>query len=240
MRPIVMLAAPAGEMVHTRFHECMIELVGYTLTQGINHYPDGIELARNTVSGSILPDLRHKLVREAQKQRCTHILFTDSDMMVPPEALIRLLQHDKDIVGVNYPMKVGRHQAPRPTGESLELKPLHTGVDTDGLEEVNYVATGFAMVKMSVFEALEIPWFLTPWNEKFQGYMTEDVYFMLYARHKGFKIYCDQSLSKEVFHVGQKWFHLDEVEGWDPSIAGQQPKAMTLTRKDIQNLPLAD
>ena len=42
---------------------------------------------------------RENIVMEAMKGDCTHILFVDSDMIFDGDALERLLERDKDIIG---------------------------------------------------------------------------------------------------------------------------------------------
>ena len=55
--------------------------------------------------GTYLPQQRMTLVKEAFQSGSTHILWIDSDMRFPKDALIRLLDRDLPIVGANYPMR---------------------------------------------------------------------------------------------------------------------------------------
>lgn len=205
----VLICTPAGERVHTKFFESCLEMQGHTLTQ---RAIPGLVAAHITAQGSILPDLRNKLAHKAVAENASHVLFLDTDMVFPPDSLIRLLKHDLDIVGVNYAMK---RIPSMPTSESLDTTPNHTRKSTTGLGEVAYIATGVLLVKADVFRKLPMPWFLTPYSPTHGGYMTEDVYFCCLARETGFRIWCDHDLSKEVYHVGEREYHLSDVPGWD-------------------------
>src|SRR3990167_4621366 len=55
--------------------------------------------------GPIIPLNREVIAEIAQQMNCTHLLFVDSDMVFPTDAAQKLLEHDKDIIGVNYNMR---------------------------------------------------------------------------------------------------------------------------------------
>ena len=45
---------------------------------------------------------RNELINTAQKNGDTHIMFIDNDQTFPPNGIIRLLDHDKDIAAAPY------------------------------------------------------------------------------------------------------------------------------------------
>src|SRR3990167_7837465 len=51
--------------------------------------------------GSMLHVMRNRLVQKAIDEKCTHLLFVDSDMMFEKDSAIRLLKRNKDIIGAN-------------------------------------------------------------------------------------------------------------------------------------------
>lgn len=157
-----------------------------------------------TVTGSILPQVRHQIVAHASKADATHLLWLDSDMVFPSDTLHRLLSHGKMVVGANY---VRRKHPFIPTAyvDSDEyVGPLYTTPETSGLTEVSHVGTGCVLMNMDVFDAIETPFFMFtpqgPENLSFQG---EDVYLCHKLRAAGIKLWVDQDLSKEVLHVGE-------------------------------------
>ena len=52
--------------------------------------------------GCDLIGARNGLVKEAIARKGTHILFVDSDMYFPPDAIKKLVEQDRDIVGASY------------------------------------------------------------------------------------------------------------------------------------------
>ena len=54
------------------------------------------------VSGTLIADQRMKLARMALEGGADYLLFLDSDMRFPANAVRQLLKHDKHIVAANY------------------------------------------------------------------------------------------------------------------------------------------
>lgn len=137
--------------------------------------------------------------KQAKEHNATHILFIDSDMIFPPEALDILAKQDKDIIGANY------NQRKLPLQSTIKLADekgnLIAGDLTKYKETFECYALGFGcmLVKMEVFDKIERPFFNAPMDEK-DNFKTDDVYFCEKAQKAGYKIYCDPTLV--VKHVG--------------------------------------
>jgi hypothetical protein len=156
--------------------------------------------------GSLLVDSREQLVEGALRQGATHILFLDSDMKFPEDALHRLFSRNEPIVAANY---VQRCLPTRPVAVSVLDMPKYTDDDSTGIEEVNSVGFGLILIRAEVFDAMPRPWFDTYWYTNDKGkrlIIGEDVYFGHKAKHAGYKTYVDHDLSKETSHVGQMEF----------------------------------
>ena len=99
---------------------------------------------------------RNDLVEMALEQKPDYIMFVDTDMTMPPNSLMRLLAHNKDVVGATYNKRVppyetlGRLKPPRPSDEVLAQ---------GGLWPAEQLPGGLMLVKASVFERLKWPWF---------------------------------------------------------------------------------
>lgn len=167
------------------------------------------------VEGSILPDVRMRLITTAMKWEATHIFMVDSDMVFPQDTLVRLLLHGKHVVGCNYP----RRKIPcLPTAYSADRKgPCFTNPDSGGLEEVSHIGTGMILLDTRVLDAfceyVDLPWFcfepqIDPEAKDVSGIRTkgEDVYFCHKIAELGIPMYIDHDLSKEVGHVGKLVF----------------------------------
>lgn len=56
-------------------------------------------------TGSNIAENQNALVDVMDERGATHLLLVENDMAFPGDALMRLLSHDKDIVGATYPYK---------------------------------------------------------------------------------------------------------------------------------------
>lgn len=165
---------------------------------------------------SILPAGRQRLAEIALKENIDYILWVDSDMRFPKDALHRLLKHDKDIVGCNYSTRK-QYAMLRPTAfkELPDGEPVlcHTRPDSAGLEEVAGCGMGFMLMKTEILRKIPKPWFMFMYstvNEMFHG---EDLFFLQRAAvHANAKVYIDHDLSKLIGHTGQFVYTLDHVE----------------------------
>src|SRR5438552_5615559 len=45
---------------------------------------------------------RNKMVEQARREGCSHLLFVDTDVIFGPDAINKLIAADKDIVGGRY------------------------------------------------------------------------------------------------------------------------------------------
>lgn len=185
--------------------------------------PDGTPFKKDinvaTTGGSMLPEVRHRLVAEAMKWDATHMLFLDADMLFPPWTANQLLMRGVPIVGANYPR---RSMPPIPTayvGErgSGNGHMLYTEPGDRGLVEVKHVGTGVMLIDMNVFDYLDhkaqergephgLPYFTFEVAADKCGLIGEDVYFCEKCRSEGLPVYCDQELSQEVAHIGEHFY----------------------------------
>lgn len=139
--------------------------------------------------GVYIDENRNNIV---EKSTGKYIFFLDSDIVLPSDALIRLLSHNLDIVsGLYFNWKF-----PHTPQAYIEVNGLYKPIlEYSGLMEVDAVGAGCLLVKRSVFDSLEKPWFK-------KTELTEDFYFCRKARERGFKIYLDSTV---------KCGHLTEV-----------------------------
>jgi len=153
-----------------------------------------LEKPKNTVlqvvTGSTIAVARNKLVKFSKE--ADYLLFLDSDMVMPPDLIERLLEHDKNIVGAlafqrNYPHK--------PTLLKLVQEPADYMPDEIKGELQETDATGCAclLIKTSVFNKIDHPWFDFSVYKQGQA-VGEDIGFCQKAKEAGFKIYVDTEL----------------------------------------------
>lgn len=136
--------------------------------------------------GCYIHQNRDVIVRQALEEGCSHLLFVDSDVMFPHDAINKLIAHDVDIVGARY---------------NKRILPIESTVKGEfkELTEVPFVPTGFLLINMEVFKKIGKPYFSFE-----DGAESEDVYFCDKAIKNGFKVYCDPTI--EIGHLGTAVF----------------------------------
>lgn len=154
------------------------------------------------VSGSILPDVRHRLVAHALQWQATHILWLDSDMMFPRDTANRLLSHTLPVVAANY---VRRNKPHLPT--AYDGAALPTRESDAGLAEVEHAGMGVMLTDARVYDILDLPYFHFDVSESGVGLMGEDVWFCRKLRERGVKLFIDQDVSQRIYHIGEQAFH---------------------------------
>lgn len=183
----------------------------------------GIGINLSHMSGcSLITMARNALVNEFLKTDCTELLFIDSDVVVGPDDILRLMAQstDKDITAGLYPR--------RATDKFFFLDiPRDEKGDMifDGsMLKVNRVGTGFMLIKRHVFEKLRDlhpEWeYVAKGEEKAHAffdlavmegrYVGEDYLFCDRARKAGFECWVDVEISLP--HVGQEEFTRDFLE----------------------------
>lgn len=165
-------------------------------------YPEGVYCRPCSIPGTFIPEARCRIADFAMREPgCTHVLWTDADMRFPPDTLMRLLEHDLDMVGVSCRARVPPHRhAARVDGAPIKLG--------TGLQRVDQLGFGVVLMKTSLLrrtlESQGDPLFLHEWLGRDNGhpvYGSEDYYFCDKVRAAGFEIYIDHDLSRECRHI---------------------------------------
>ena len=147
---------------------------------------------------------RNKIVEEAIKQKATHVMFIDADMIFPDTGVMTLLGRDKDVVGANYNIRLDPSSKAfsGPTVKALvDGKPVSM-VSKDFPKELfkcYAVATGFMMINTRIFKKLTYPWF-EEYQDKDGTHHTEDVDFCRKVNEAGFDVWCDPTI--KMGHIG--------------------------------------
>lgn len=142
---------------------------------------------------------RHMALQMGLEGGFTHVLMIDDDMVFPPDALARLLKHDKDIIGVNYTTKTQNAQV----WQTLDLKGQYLSSEgRKGIQEVMACGFGVMLIRLACLESLPIPHFETIWLANEKRYLGEDYYFCFKARSHDLKVHVDHDVSRETYHVG--------------------------------------
>jgi hypothetical protein len=183
----IIIGMPSGDMVHKGFTICYGEMLYYCFINRIGLVPADIR-ATSIERG------RNSIVRAALEANATHILWLDSDMRFPSDVLGTFLSHDKDIVGATYRQRRHPHA------------PAHTELPdpSDALmRQVARLPGGMLLVRTSVYEKLDLPWYRNPFVPGTEDITTQDYDFCDRARSLGMEVWMDYALSLRLRHLGE-------------------------------------
>lgn len=104
----------------------------------------GLTLGLSTIRNeSLIPRARNRILADFMESGCSHLMFIDADIGFEARDVLRLVAHDKPVVGATYAKKDRARYAPA-------LLPLPGPVfqrEDDGLVEVQALPGGFMMLK---------------------------------------------------------------------------------------------
>jgi GT2 family glycosyltransferase len=160
----------------------------------------------------IIHEARNALVQKALELEATHICFVDDDMIVPEEGLIKLLEHDVDIVcGLAFRRLPPYDPCIFKVVENKDIYPIES--INNGLIDIDGCGSAFILIKTNVFKKMPQPWYV--WGDKSlgiyvdKGGLGEDISFTMRAKRMGFRVCCDTDLI--VQHIGEEQIVDDKV-----------------------------
>jgi len=209
----VAIAMPAHEHMMVETTHALLNMYGRFC---LGYVAKGVaDACLITINGTLLPDMRNRLVEQAISMSATHILWVDSDMRFPATALERLLAHDVPVVGVNY----SRRKRPCMPTAAREVDGEKYWIYDDGqegIEEIDFLGHGLCLVETAVYEALReaghYPWYHLGWDDKKQKIIGEDVWFCRLLPALGVRPAVDHDLSREVMHLGTHHYTLADAQ----------------------------
>jgi len=186
--PWVTLARGCGDSIHTR-HQIAYDRL---YKRGVRH--------EIKTADSLIYEGRNEAVRLyfGAIPKDDFIVFFDTDVVPPPDTIMRLVSHDLPVVGGLYFMDKPPYWPLlfRKKSPILLVRPLYgeTGqydiVDNwepGELLKVDAIGMGCTAIRRDVLEKLKYPWFSFA-----EG--TEDLFFCRKVRSLGIPIYCDTSI----------------------------------------------
>jgi len=169
-----------------------------------SEYKDGNhDITVISKSGSVMPEVRHRLIGDAMAWEATHILMISPELTFPADSIHRLLSRGRGIVGVNYLRNFISEEFSAYRGEGT-VKPDPKSPET---EEVDGCAIGMALFCMPVFEILELPYFRHDQVGDTPAFTEDHVYFWNKCKEKEIPCVIDHELSQEIksLHHGELW-----------------------------------
>jgi hypothetical protein len=193
----IAICMPTREQMHSR---CAFSL--YNLGKALSKA--GIEHGLFLSPGTLIANQRHELIMAAQEWGATHVMFIDSDIIFKPSHVIELINFDEPIVGAAYSKRI---EPVIPTAwHSIDDWTSHVNLkeQTDSHIQVEAMALGFCLIKIEVFDNLDLPWFILGFkNGQYTG---EDIEFFRNCKNNNIPVWLDVKVSFEIGHLGLKEF----------------------------------
>lgn len=161
-----------------------------------------IELLRFMATGTWLPQLREKAVQAALRNQCDWVLFLDTDMRFPADALLQLLAHEKAVVAANYTTRKPPFHPVSVSSLGADQRRVYTEADSAGLEKVAATGMGVMLIHQEVLRAIPKPRFMMGFSKDDDEHVGEDLYFCQQITRAGWDIHIDHTLSHQVTHIG--------------------------------------
>ena len=185
--PRIVIGLPATEMMKSK----TAHAIGAMMLHSADKIIDFLLIQSCDIASS-----RTWLAKQAVEKGATHLLFVDSDMLFPSDALEQLLAHDKDIIGVEYHKRkfpLETVTAYMPDVEKSETEPFKVGI----------AGTGLMLIKTDVFKnpKLDPNWFSFGRNAKGENVIGEDGWFSNSVRSIGYDVWVDPVV--KVLHLGE-------------------------------------
>lgn len=186
----VVVGIPSFGMVSTYFME----------SRSAQQFPLVSSAINKVVLNKPIADARNEIVEFALQQGANYIYWLDDDVIAPPDAFLKLYNHQKDIINGVYWSK---SNPPMPLLFRNHLEGPYWNWHVGDLIEIDAAGNGLTLVKTDVYrkisETVGGPWYSvdyasfpgvkqTPYNN------TEDLYFYWKARQAGYKIWADTSV----------------------------------------------
>lgn len=190
----VSILVPTRDTVYSHFSYSLGNLIKTTTLMGVD-----VHLFFD--SSTILINQRENLISQAIAVKSEWVLWLDSDMMFPPTTLLRLLAHNKDIVSCNY-MKRSfpfKSVAFTDTNDWESWVPIQS---EDELVTVDAIGMGCVLMRTSIFQKLNKPYFEYTYQPETKDWGGEDFTLFKKLNKVGHEVKVDMNLSNDIYHIG--------------------------------------
>jgi len=186
-------------MMHSLSAFCLTNAIRFTEKQGI---PVVLEMD----AGTVLSNQRQVLLDSAiNTHQADHVMWFDSDMTFPEDVIVRLLEHNKNVVCATYSKRV----EPFHVTAFYNINPVEpVDVSGHGLAEIKYTGMGCVLMKASIVNEIPSPHFPLKWHAPSSSWHGEDMGFCEVLSQNNVKIFCDLDLSREIGHLGTQEFYV--------------------------------
>jgi len=195
----ILIAIPTARNIEVTTFKSVFDLI----------VPDGYETEFQYFFGYQVDQVRNLIAEWIVKGPYDYLLAVDSDISFPADTLVKMLNHDKDVVSGLYIQRI-QNQHTLEIFESNE----HGGfthmpyekIKGKGLVEIGACGFGCALIKKQVLVDIGYPQFVYKSAIDHSNTFSEDLYFAKMCQQKGFKLYADTSILCD--HTGSYVFRV--------------------------------
>lgn len=140
-----------------------------------------------------------------------YLFSVDPDIVLPKNTLVKMLREDKDIISglcIQQISDTPTHEIYMPTPNGGLDNVSVEEIENDRIVEIGACGFGCVLVKGEVLRQMDYPHFHCRSSINFEHTVSEDVYFCMKAKEKGFRLWADTTIRCE--HIGQTKFVVGE------------------------------
>ena len=199
----ILIGVPTAKYIEVETFKSIYDLIA----------PPNCDLEFQYFWGYNVEQVRNIMVSWALNNKFDYLLSVDSDIIMEPDTLQKLLNCQNQQTAVSSGVYIQRKDGVR-IPEIYVHNPQTGGqknidiseVQGDRLIEVEAVGFGCCLVRRDVFEQVGNPWFQYHSNIEFDKVLSEDVDFCIKARNKGYKIIVDTSI--KLRHISKQYLEV--------------------------------
>jgi len=160
----IMICTPCHSDVTMHYTQALLELQQLCIKKGIR-------ITFTLLKSSLVTQGRNLCASAFLESNCTHMLFVDSDIYFRAESIIKMLDLDKELISIPYPLKTmmwDKLYKKWNDGEVKNAGDIHRWLNTypmkvadannitldSGVMEVTHSPTGCMLIKRSVFDKM--------------------------------------------------------------------------------------
>lgn len=171
----------------------------------------GHEVLFDSVRGYDVATARNRIAQMALDLKTDYVLMVDNDVVLPKDALVKLLEDPKDIALGHYAHRgddnlyhgrtcicklnddEGKAYYHFPLESEYTAQEMHDLASAGEKKiEVHGGGMGCALIRTSVFERATYPWYdWVNYGDANRGMLSEDLYFCVLCRNSGIPIHAD-------------------------------------------------
>ena len=173
--------------------------------------PGGYEVDFQFFYGYQIDQIRNLIAHWTVTKNYDYLFSVDSDIVLPPDALRKMLAHDKDIISGVYLQRVEvptpelfrMRTMPEVGMRHLTLHEVQSAEASNPLLWIDACGFGCVLVKREVFAAVGYPYFTYHSALDHANTVSEDVDFCFKAVKIGFQLFADTTIRCQ--HKGTRW-----------------------------------